>query len=221
MVHIRLILRVWRNPRMVRGSVKRKTQNERHEERGVAAPNPRNPGKHEGMGRRNRQPAGEDRRRARGAGAHGKRKREHSPHTPYYKRKRSPSLPRYPARTREESDLTCGGMVVPTLDEVKAFAAANGIAADMAEDFHNYCDAMGWRHNGGVIYSWRAMLKAWPPRTASSSASRTGRPSRSRSSRRRDARSGAARSPLRGRVSPPAGGRVSPNGGVDFPQRGV
>ena len=52
-------------------------------------------------------------------------------------------------------------MVVPTLDEMKAFAAANGIAADMAEDFHNYCDAMGWRHNGGVIYSWRAMLKAW------------------------------------------------------------
>ena len=55
----------------------------------------------------------------------------------------------------------CEGFLVPTLDEVKAFAAANGIAADMAEDFHNYCDAMGWRHNGGVIYSWRAMLKAW------------------------------------------------------------
>ena len=55
----------------------------------------------------------------------------------------------------------CEGFLVPTLDEVKAFAAANGIGADIAKDFHNYCDAMGWRHNGDMIYNWRAMLKSW------------------------------------------------------------
>ena len=89
------------------------------------------------------------------------KEKENIPPTPPIREKEVRPSPDTPARTREESDLTCGGMVVPTLDEVKAFAAANGIAADMAEDFHNYCDAMGWRHNGGVIYSWRAMLKAW------------------------------------------------------------
>ena len=89
------------------------------------------------------------------------KEKENLPPTPPIREKEVRPSPDTPARTREESDLTCGGMVVPTLDEVKAFAAANGIAADMAEDFHNYCDAMGWRHNGGVIYSWRAMLKAW------------------------------------------------------------
>jgi len=52
-------------------------------------------------------------------------------------------------------------MRIPTLDEVKAFAAANGIAADMAEDFHNYCDATGWRYRGSVIVNWRSMLISW------------------------------------------------------------
>ena len=50
---------------------------------------------------------------------------------------------------------------MPTLDEVKSYAAAALIAEDVADDFYNYCDAMGWRYKGNVICNWRAMLKAW------------------------------------------------------------
>ena len=55
----------------------------------------------------------------------------------------------------------CEGMVVPTLDEVKAYAASAFIADDIAEDFHTYYDAMGWRCNGDIIRNWRPLLKSW------------------------------------------------------------
>ena len=93
--------------------------------------------------------------------AKGAKEKENIPPAPPIREKEVSPSPNTPARTREESNLTCGGMVVPTLGEVKAFASANGIAADIAEDFHNYYDAMGWRYNGGLIYNWRALLKAW------------------------------------------------------------
>ena len=65
------------------------------------------------------------------------------------------------ARTREESPLTCEGFLVPTPDEVKVFAAANGIAAAIAEEFWNYYDGMGWQSKGSPVRKWRPLLKAW------------------------------------------------------------
>ena len=63
-------------------------------------------------------------------------------------------------RTREEH-LTCEGFLVPTLDEVKTFAAANGIATTVADEFWNYYDGMGWQSKGSPVRKWRPLLKAW------------------------------------------------------------
>ena len=83
-----------------------------------------------------------------------KEERESSPHTPYKEKGEVCLSPDTDARTRE-------GIAVPTLDEVKSYAAAALIAEDVADDFYNYCDAMGWRYKGNLICNWRAMLKAW------------------------------------------------------------
>ena len=53
------------------------------------------------------------------------------------------------------------GFLVPTLDEVKAFAAANGIDAETAEDFWFSCDGTGWKYKGNAIINWRSMLQSW------------------------------------------------------------
>jgi hypothetical protein len=89
-----------------------------------------------------------------------KEERESSPHTPYKEKGEVCLSPDTGARTREGNSM-CGGMAVPTLEEVKSYAAAALIADDVADDFYNYCDATGWRHKGNVICNWRAMLKAW------------------------------------------------------------
>ena len=41
------------------------------------------------------------------------------------------------------------------------FAAANGIAAAIAEEFWNYYDGMGWQSKGSPVRKWRPLLKAW------------------------------------------------------------
>ena len=66
-----------------------------------------------------------------------------------------------PACAREESPLTCKGLLVPTLDEVKTFAATIGIRADVAEEFWNYYDGIGWQSKGSPVRKWRPLLKAW------------------------------------------------------------
>ena len=81
------------------------------------------------------------------------------PHTPL-KEKGENACVDNPARTREGNPVR-GGMAVPTLDEVKAFAAANGIDADTAEDFWLNCDATGWKHKGSKILNWRSMMQSW------------------------------------------------------------
>ena len=69
----------------------------------------------------------------------------------------------HPARAREcECDgLVVQGFLVPKLDDVKAYAAAFGIPADVAEDFWNTNSATGWRYKGSMITNWRPLLMAW------------------------------------------------------------
>ena len=88
-----------------------------------------------------------------------KEKRNLSP-TPPIKKKESACVEN-PACACEDSALSCHGMRIPTLDEVKAFAAQNAIDADTAEDFWLNCDAMGWTYKGGAILKWRSMLMSW------------------------------------------------------------
>jgi hypothetical protein len=64
------------------------------------------------------------------------------------------------ARTREEN-LTCEGVLVPPLDEVKAVAASLGIPADTAEDFWSTNMATGWTYKGSKITAWHHLLRAW------------------------------------------------------------
>ena len=66
-----------------------------------------------------------------------------------------------PACAREESPLTCKGLLVPTLDEVKSVAATLGIPAETAEDFWNTNSATGWTYKGSKIIVWHPLLKAW------------------------------------------------------------
>ena len=73
-----------------------------------------------------------------------------------------PASPEIPPPARAcEGNLTCEGFIVPTLDEVKAYATTNGISADIAESFWLNCNATGWRYKGSAIYDWHSMLKAW------------------------------------------------------------
>ena len=83
-----------------------------------------------------------------------KEKRRSAPHTPHKKKREVRPSPVTDARTRE-------GIAVPTLDEVKAYAATASIGDDVADDFYTYFDGVGWQHKGSMICNWRAMLKAW------------------------------------------------------------
>ena len=65
-----------------------------------------------------------------------------------------------PARACE-GNLTCEGFLVPTLDEVKAFAATLAIPDDTAEDFWFANDGTGWKYKGNAIFNWRSMLQSW------------------------------------------------------------
>ena len=74
--------------------------------------------------------------------------------------------PTPPIREREEGQATSRacvreGFLVPTLDEVKTFAATIGIQADIAEEFWNYYDGIGWQSKGSPVRKWRPLLKAW------------------------------------------------------------
>ena len=93
------------------------------------------------------------------------KEKENIPPTPPIREKESPTevIEREPtpARTREGSDLTCGGFLVPTLDEVKSVAASLGIPAETAEDFWNTNSATGWTYKGSRIIVWHPLLKAW------------------------------------------------------------
>ena len=65
-----------------------------------------------------------------------------------------------PARTREEN-LTCEGVLIPTLDEVKSAAPGLGVDLETAETFWNFFYALGWKYKGDTIRKWQPMLKAW------------------------------------------------------------
>jgi len=92
--------------------------------------------------------------------ATGHEKIENSPHTPL-KDKRGDGSEHNPARTRE-GNLTCEGFLVPTLDEVKSYAATLGITDETATDFWYLFDGQGWKtKNGSLIHNWRSMLMSF------------------------------------------------------------
>ena len=85
---------------------------------------------------------------------------ESSPHTPL-KDKRGDGSEHNHARTRE-GNLTCEGFLVPTLDEVKRYAATLGITDETATDFWYLFDGQGWKtKNGSLIHNWRSMLMSF------------------------------------------------------------
>ena len=85
---------------------------------------------------------------------------ENTPHTPL-KDKRGDGSEHNPARTRE-GNLTCEGLLVPTLDEVKRYAATLGITDETATDFWYLFDGQGWKtKNGSLIHNWRSMLMSF------------------------------------------------------------
>ena len=92
-----------------------------------------------------------------------KKKKEKSPYNPLKEKEEAVGgIGGYNAPARAcEGNLTCKGFLVPTLDEVKAFAAANGIDAETAEDFWLSCDGTGWKYKGNAIINWRSMLQSW------------------------------------------------------------
>ena len=65
-----------------------------------------------------------------------------------------------PAHACEEN-LTCEGVLIPTLDEVKAAAPGIGVDTETAENFWNFFCGLGWKYKGDTIRNWRFMLKAW------------------------------------------------------------
>lgn len=57
----------------------------------------------------------------------------------------------------------------PTLDEVKAFANANGVngtATREAQKFHDYFSSNGWRVGRNPMKDWRAAFRNWLSRSA-------------------------------------------------------
>ncbi len=88
------------------------------------------------------------------------KEKETLPPTPPIREKESACV-ETPACAREDETLSCKGMRIPSLDEVKRFAAQNAIDADTAEDFWLNCDATGWTYKGSTILKWRSMLKSW------------------------------------------------------------
>jgi len=60
-----------------------------------------------------------------------------------------------------EGNLTCEGILIPTLEDVKKVAATLGIPDDTAEDFWSTNMATGWTYKGSRITAWHHLLKAW------------------------------------------------------------
>ena len=87
------------------------------------------------------------------------KEKENLPPTPPIREKEvSLNKPRACAR---EGDLTCEGVLIPTLDEVKAAAPGLGVDAETAEDFWSFFYGLGWKYKGDTIRKWQFMLKAW------------------------------------------------------------
>ena len=82
------------------------------------------------------------------------------PPTPPIKRK-EPIEIENPRACACEGDLTCEGALVPKLDDVRAYALANGIPAETAEDFWNTNSATGWVYRGSKVINWHPLLHAW------------------------------------------------------------
>ena len=87
-----------------------------------------------------------------------KEKENLSPTSPIREKEKVQQVP--PARTREEN-LTCEGVLIPTLDEVKSAAPGLGVDLETAETFWNFFYALGWKYKGDTIRKWQPMLKAW------------------------------------------------------------
>ena len=81
------------------------------------------------------------------------------PTTPYKEKGEVQQVPP-PARACE-GNLTCEGVLIPTLDEVKSAAPGLGVDLETAEDFWNFFYALGWKYRGDTIRKWQPMLKAW------------------------------------------------------------
>jgi hypothetical protein len=69
------------------------------------------------------------------------------------KKKKSGSAPR-PARASR------GAFVRPTLDEIRAYAAAEKLNVG-AEEFLNYYDSKGWRIGSSPMENWKAAARNW------------------------------------------------------------
>ncbi len=87
------------------------------------------------------------------------KEKETLPPTPPIREKEVQQVPPR-ARTCEEN-LTCEGVLIPTLEEVKEAAPGIGVDAETAEDFWNFFYGLGWKYKGDTIRKWRPMLKAW------------------------------------------------------------
>ncbi len=87
------------------------------------------------------------------------KEKENLPPTPPIREKEVQQVPPR-ARTCEEN-LTCEGVLIPTLEEVKEAAPGIGVDAETAEDFWNFFYGLGWKYKGDTIRKWRPMLKAW------------------------------------------------------------
>ena len=67
--------------------------------------------------------------------------------------------------------LASSDFVPPTLDEVRAFCAANMMRHVDPEVFHSWHEARGWVVNGSPIVNWQSALASWEVRDRNKAAS--------------------------------------------------
>ncbi len=83
------------------------------------------------------------------------------PNTPYRENDTHETIDTNPLRRAREENPVCGALAVPKLEDVKAYAAAFNIPADVAANFWFTNSATGWRYKGSTITNWRPLLMAW------------------------------------------------------------
>ena len=92
----------------------------------------------------------------------GKReKRNFPPHPLIEKSQKGENVQQVPLARAREGNLTCEGVPIPSLDEVKSAALGLGVDLETAETFWNFFYALGWKYKGDTIRKWQPMLKAW------------------------------------------------------------
>ena len=72
---------------------------------------------------------------------------------------------------QSERRQASGNFTPPTLDEVRAFCAANMMRHVDPEVFHSWHEARGWVVNGSPIVNWQSALASWEVRDRNKAAS--------------------------------------------------